>query len=243
MIPDWPPGLGRVICHSLDSTNSEAARRARAGETPLWVLAHEQTHGRGRRGNPWKGANDGNFAASLMTRPRYPLPEWAQLSFVAALALHDVLSGLAPRAEVRLKWPNDLLVGGKKISGILLETEGDALILGVGVNLASAPSDEPGATCLAAISRTVPTPEAFLDLLAPAFVVREARHIAHGFAATRADWLERASGLGEPIVARLPGAEHRGIFEDVDETGALVLNTGRERLALAAAQVYFGTEG
>lgn len=247
MTLSWPPGVARIVCDELDSTNSEAARRAQAGEGPLWVLAHAQTAGRGRRGRAWKAADRGNFAASFLMRPEGPVGEWAQVSFVAALALHDVISGLAPRAQVRLKWPNDVLVGGQKISGILLETEGDALITGIGVNLVASPQDEPGATCLAAAQgaspSAIPSAEAFLDMLAPAFAQRLARHAAAGFAATRADWLARATGVGGPIVARLPGAEHRGVFEDVDETGALVLRKDSDRLVLAAAEVYFGEEG
>jgi BirA family biotin operon repressor/biotin-[acetyl-CoA-carboxylase] ligase len=155
------------------------------------------------------------------------------------------------RAELfAMKWPNDVLLGGRKLAGILLETgHGGTLVVGIGVNLAAAPEAaalEPGATPPASLRGATGiaiSPEDFLDLLAPAVAAWEARLGAEGFAPLRAAWLARAGRLGEEVTARLPGREIRGRFETVDETGALVLATADGRVALPAAEVFFAAEG
>ncbi len=137
----WPAGIGREIHASLDSTNAEALRRAAAGEAgPLWIMARRQTAARGRRGRAWS-APEGNFGATLLLRPP---GDRALRSFVAALGLFDAMAMVTGRPELfALKWPNDVLLSGGKLAGILLEAvNGGALAIGLGVNLASAP--EPG---------------------------------------------------------------------------------------------------
>src|SRR6187431_982931 len=116
----WPAGVGREILETVDSTNAEALRRAEAGETgPLWLLARRQTAARGRRGRAW-ASPEGNFAASFLLRPP---GQPALRSFVAALGLHDAMVALTGRADLlALKWPNDVLLAGGKVAGILLET-------------------------------------------------------------------------------------------------------------------------
>ena len=191
----------------------------------------------------------GNFAASLLCRPDCAMADMAKFSFVAALALHDTLVGVGvDPAELHLKWPNDVLLSGRKLSGILLETvetaAGPGLIVGIGVNLAVAPD----AADLEARAHAPITlaehgitigPEQFLDQLAPAFAARQGMFLADGFSPIRAAWLSRAKGVGQEITARLPHATHVGIFEDVDDDGALILATGKGRLVLPAADVYF----
>jgi BirA family biotin operon repressor/biotin-[acetyl-CoA-carboxylase] ligase len=240
----WPPGIGREILAETDSTNAEALRRAREGATgPAWLLARRQTAARGRRGRPWSMA-PGNFAATLLDRPPGQL---ALRSFVAALGLHDAMISVTGRpALFALKWPNDVLLAGGKLAGILLESgPSRTLAVGVGVNLASAPDPatlEPGAArpvSLREATGIVVTPDDFLDVLAPAYAHWEARLCAEGFAPLRAAWLARAKGLGEEVTARLPGRSHTGRFESVDETGALVLATDAGRLVLPAAEVHF----
>ncbi|MFO1143468.1 MAG: biotin--[acetyl-CoA-carboxylase] ligase [Amaricoccus sp.] len=240
----WPPGVGREILAETDSTNAEALRRAAAGDFgPVWILAGRQTAARGRRGRPWAMAA-GNFAATLLDRPPGAL---ALRSFVAALGLFDTMVAVSGRPEIfALKWPNDVLLAGGKLAGILLESgPAGALALGVGVNLAEAPDPstlEPGAVTpvgLREATGIAVTPEELLDILAPAVAHWEARLRAEGFAPLRAAWLSRAKGLGEEVTARLPGRSHVGRFESVDETGALVLATDAGRLVLPAAEVHF----
>ncbi|GAB4283755.1 MAG: biotin--[acetyl-CoA-carboxylase] ligase [Roseovarius sp.] len=250
----WPAGYGRRILASVDSTNAEAARIAAALSRPEWVLALRQTAGRGRRGRPWVHP-PGNLAATLVLPDPGP-PERAVLrSFVAALALHDAFADATGRAAgLALKWPNDVLLNGGKVAGILLESAGQggrtgALAIGFGVNLRAAP-DPAGleAGALRAVSLLAETgvavdPEEFLDILAPAYARREAQFVAEGFAPIRAAWLDRATRLGETITARLAGrggpSEISGIFETVDEAGRLVLRTPHSRQAIAAADIFF----
>ena len=240
----WPAGIGREIHDSLDSTNAEALRRAAAGEAgPLWIMARVQTAARGRRGRPWS-APDGNFGATLLSRPS---GDRALRSFVAALGLYDALVALTGRPELfALKWPNDVLLSGGKLAGILLEAvNGGALAMGVGVNLASAPDPaglEPGAVppvSLRGATGLAVRPEELLDRLAPAVAAWEDRLNDEGFAPLRAAWLARATRLGGEVTARLPGRTLCGRFETIDPTGALVLATAEGRIALPAAEIAF----
>ena len=248
---DWPEGVGREVFARLDSTNAEALRRAVTGASgPVWLLALEQTAARGRRGRPWASL-PGNLAASLLMRPPGSPALAALRSFVAALGLHDALLAATGRAELfALKWPNDVLLAGRKLAGILLETggrpEAPVLAIGIGVNLAAAPAAaevEPGAMepvdLLSGAGVSI-APEAFLDLLAPAVDHWERRLMQEGFAPLRAAWLARAARLGETVTARLPGREIGGRFETIDESGALVLVTPQGRVSLPAAEIQFG---
>ena len=134
--PVWPEGVDRIHLAETDSTSAEAARRA--SDRPTWILADRQTAARGRRGRAWS-MPQGNFAASLAWRPGGTPADHALRSFVAALALHDALTAFGVR-DLSLKWPNDVLLAGAKLAGILLEGSGDGrLILGIGVNLVIAP--------------------------------------------------------------------------------------------------------
>lgn len=247
----WPKGVLRETHPALDSTNAEALRRAAAGASgPLWLLALEQTAARGRRGRVWTQP-PGNFGASLLLRPESPAAA-ALRSFVAALGLHDALIDATGRPEIfALKWPNDVLLSGRKLAGILLESGGPAggplaLAIGFGVNLRATPDAgalEPGATPPVSLvdgAGVVISPADFLDLLAPAVDVWETRLRTQGFAPLRAAWLARAARLGEPMTARLPGREFRGRFETIDENGALVLATAEGRVVLPAGEVFFG---
>ena len=248
----WPAGVGREILGELDSTNAEALRRAAAGAAgPAWICALRQTAARGRRGRSW-AMGQGNFAASLLMRPpAMGGVAWAQRSFVAALGLLDALVAVTGRPELfALKWPNDVLLGGAKVAGILLETGGPAgrppaLVIGIGVNLATAPEPgelEAGAVAPASLrgaTGIAVAPEDFLDLLAPAVDAWEERLSDEGFAPIRAAWLARATRIGEEITARLPGRALTGRFETIDGTGALVLATDAGRMVLPAAEIHF----
>ena len=246
----WPEGYARVVLDEVDSTNTEAARIAASLSAPTWLLARRQTAAHGRRGRPW-ASPPGNFAATLAMRPEGPPERAALRSFVAALAVHDALLAATGRAEaLALKWPNDVLLNGGKVAGILLESAGAGrgvswLAIGFGVNLAAAPAAsevEPGATrpvSLLAETGVGVAPEAFLDLLAPAFARWEDQLATFGFAPIRNAWLARAARRGETVTARTGSETHEGRFETLDDSGALVLETARGRLAIPAADVYF----
>ena len=249
MVP-WPEGVGRRVLPETDSTMAEAARRAPGLAGPEWVLALRQTAARGRRGRAWAMA-PGNFAASLTLQPSGSVAEVALHSFVAALALRDALIALGcPAGALALKWPNDVLLNGGKLAGILLESLGDGrggvrhLIVGIGVNLAAAPAPselEPGALAPVALADAGLRvgPEALLDALAPAFALRAHSLATWGFGPTRTAWLAHAARLDRPITARLPGESVAGIFRDLDETGNLILETPQGRRAIAAADIHF----
>jgi len=237
----------RVFLPSVDSTNAEGFRRA-AGIAPgasLWIVAREQTAGRGRRSRPW-ASPPGNFYGTLVTRPEGTPDAAALRSFVAALALRDAFVQLTGLPQVfALKWPNDVLLNGGKVTGILLEASGPVLCVGIGVNLIGAPPVEglePGAVppvSLLAETGLRVTPEAFLDALAPAFAAREAQFAVHGFAPIRRDWLAHAARLGEVIRARTGSTDREGVFETVDEAGNLILRTAGGTIAIPAADVFF----
>ncbi len=242
--------MTRRVLPSVDSTNAEAARLASALAGPCWILGLEQTGGRGRRGRPWVSPK-GNFYATLLMHPTEAPEIVALRSFVAALALRDALVALTGLPEAfQLKWPNDVLLNGGKLAGILLESAGHAarvghLAIGIGVNLISAPdpaSVEPGAVApVSLLSETGlrVTPEAFLDRLAPAYARREATFVSEGFPPLREAWLAHAARLGEPIRARTGSRIDEGLFETVDASGALVLRQPGGRIAIPAAEVFF----
>lgn len=209
----------------VGSTNDWLLGRAENLPDGHWVLAARQTAGRGRRGRAWHDAGDqgfGNFMGSVLVRADGPVQ---QLSFVAALALHEALAVLTGEpARFALKWPNDVLLDGTKCSGILLERQGAALVIGIGVNLAHHPAGtERPATSLAAAGLAVPDPRALLDMLAPAFGRWREIWATAGFAPIRAAWLARAAGVGGRIVARLGQESPEGVFAGLDEDGALLL--------------------
>jgi len=239
---DWPEGVGRHVLTTVGSTNAHALGLA---ETPAWVLAHEQTAGRGRRGRAWSSPR-GNFYASYVMEVRERPETIALRSFVAALALRDsciALTGLD--ASFKLKWPNDVLLNGGKLSGILLESQGGGRVaIGMGVNLIHAPTPEQveqravlPVSLLAETGIRV-TPEAFLDRLAPAFAQREAQ-LQRGFDTIRGDFLDHAARVGERIVARTGTRTETGTFITIDDQGALILDLGDGRIAIPAADIFF----
>ncbi len=246
----WPLGVGRRVLAEVDSTNAEAARIAAGLSGPEWILALTQTAARGRRGRPWTNP-PGNFAATLVMRPTESPEMIALRSFVASLALFDACVAATGRADgLTLKWPNDVLLNGGKLAGILLESAGHAASLsyfaiGIGVNLAQAPSPdqvEPNAlrpVSLLSETGIVVAPEAFLDVLAPAYARYEDQFTTYGFAPIRAAWLDRAAKLGQEITARTARSSITGTFETVDAAGNLVLSTAKTRHAIPAAEVFF----
>jgi BirA family transcriptional regulator, biotin operon repressor / biotin---[acetyl-CoA-carboxylase] ligase len=249
-LADWPAGLDRLILPTTDSTMLEAARRAPDLRAPTWILAHEQTAGRGRRGRQWVMPK-GNFAASLVMRPEGPPAQAALRSFVAALALRDVLVAVTGRAGgLTLKWPNDVLLNGGKIAGILLESIGqggriDSLVIGIGVNLVATPDASLLAHgALPPVSLTgecgvLVCPEEFLTHLAHHYARWEEQFTTYGFGPIRSAWLQDAARLGQVITARMMRDEITGTFVDMDTEGQLVLETATGRARIAAADIFF----
>jgi BirA family biotin operon repressor/biotin-[acetyl-CoA-carboxylase] ligase len=246
-VTTWPKGYGLKSFDVIDSTNEEARRLAATGEPgPVWISAARQTAGRGRRGRAWESPT-GNLAATLMLRPGRSATECAQLSFVAAIAAADMLAAFAGNTDIRVKWPNDILAGGRKIAGILLESAsigGEApawLAIGIGINLATHPdATEFPATSLRALGATVPAADDALLHLAGHFARWYEVWRGDGFAAIRDAWLARAAGLGTRIRARLTHEETSGVFEGIDASGALLLReTAGTTRTIAAGEVFF----
>lgn len=250
MADPWPRGVGRHVLATVDSTNAHALRLAPSLSGPAWFLGLEQTAGRGRRARAWTSPA-GNFHATLLMFPTEPPAEVALRSFAAALALRDALVALTGLpAAFTLKWPNDVLLNGAKVAGILLESSGSggrvqALAIGIGVNLIAHPDAAlmeagalPAVSVLAETGLRL-TPEAMLDALAPAYARWEAVFAAQGFQPLREAWLAHAARLGEVIRARTGSATHHGIFDTVDPQGNLVLSTATGVMRIPAAEVFF----
>ena len=243
-------GAGRIVLPEIDSTNAEGFRRAAGLTGPTWISAGLQTAGRGRRSRPWASPL-GNLYATLVLKPAEPPETVALRSFAAALALRDacvVLTGLPD--SFTLKWPNDVLLNGGKLAGILLESAGlgtasPVLCIGIGVNLIAAPdpaSVEPGAVPPVSLLQETGhriTPEAFLDALAPAYAAWEDTFQTQGFAPVRTAWLAHAARLGQPIRARTGTQTREGLFQTIDASGNLILGTPAGPLAIPAAEVFF----
>jgi BirA family biotin operon repressor/biotin-[acetyl-CoA-carboxylase] ligase len=232
--PVLPPGWTLATFATIGSTNDEAARRAGEGAPEgLVVWSLRQESGRGRRGRQWESP-EGNIYCSTLLRPGCAADRAAQIGFVAALAVADTVSGLlAPAHQVRLKWPNDVLIDGAKICGILPESAVMAdgrveyVVLGIGLNVGFHPPPERtgyAATSLASLGAGRPLAEV-LSILAANLQRRYAAWGAQGFAALRGDWLARAASLGEPILVRTGTAETHGRFLGLDDNGTLILET------------------
>jgi BirA family biotin operon repressor/biotin-[acetyl-CoA-carboxylase] ligase len=206
------------------STNAEAqALHAQGRRTPVWVAAGEQTAGRGRQGRDWVSKPGNLYASLLWPVPGVPLDRLSSLSLVAGLAVADAFVAAGPNAPVELKWPNDVLIGGRKAAGILVETtgqgEGLAAIMGCGLNLAHHPQGTRWPATHLATHRRPVDPRDMLSLLAASMEVRlELWDEGRGFAAALADWQSRAMGAGTRI--RLPDGA-TGRFRGLAGSGAL----------------------
>lgn len=205
------------------STNDDVAVLAREGALEgIWLRADRQTGGKGRQGKAWESP-PGNLHASTLVRLQPEDPPAPTLALVAALALYETVAPHAPDAQI--KWPNDLLLDGAKLAGILLERHGDAVVIGFGANLAHHPTDldRPAASLDPPVS-----PDAFLKRLAAGFAAWLARWRSEGLAPVRAAWLAAAHPIGTALLA----GDAEGAFDGLDESGAL-----RLRLADGALRV------
>ncbi|MEL7130245.1 MAG: biotin--[acetyl-CoA-carboxylase] ligase [Pseudomonadota bacterium] len=214
---------------SVDSTNEEAKRRAMAsaGFRDQWIVAREQTRGRGRLGRVWKSPVGNLYATALMAWT-HPVAMSLRLPFAAALAMSDVVYALAPQANCRLKWPNDVRCDGAKISGILVESgetpAGRWIAVGLGLNVQFVPEDlgQAGTSLADLRGDGLVTPDGAFTALEEAFAVRLAEAL-DGFETIRTAWLERAEGIGKAVRVTAENGPIEGIFTDLGADGALLL--------------------
>ena len=234
---------GHPVRHfeSIDSTNLEARRLAAHGETgPLWLWADEQTSGRGRLGRGWV-SEPGNLYATFLFAISAGPEVAPQVSFVAALAVHDTVAALRPDVSPRIKWPNDILIGGAKFCGVLPEIVATAptrIAIGCGVNVGHAPTGTPYPVTALGGGLHV---EAVLAELDGKLALRLAQwDEGRGFAAVRQAWAQRALGLGGRISATVGGAQTAGIFRGLAADGALILEApDGSRSTIHAGEVSF----
>jgi BirA family transcriptional regulator, biotin operon repressor / biotin---[acetyl-CoA-carboxylase] ligase len=238
-MPPLPDGYTLYRFDTLDGTNEEALR---AGAPPKSVyLSRCQTAGRGRHGRGWQSP-DGNLYATICTQPpanRNP----AQLAFVAGLAVLDAVSEMAPDAEFSLKWPNDILAGGRKISGMLIEAGDVGFAVGIGINIVSSPQDDEvryPATNLQDFAGQSPDTEILLVALCRHFDNWHRRWSEDGFEPLRAVWLASAHRIGDTIAASTGVDRIEGRFQGLDADGALVLeDAGGLVHVVTAGDVFF----
>lgn len=238
-----PDGLRHVALGDVGSTNDEALTRARAGETgPIWFTATSQSAGRGRRGNAWVSPAGNLYATLLLTDPSAPNVA-PQLSFVAALAVHDALADFIDPASIRLKWPNDVLIDGKKIAGLLLESDMAGVLsvaVGIGINCSAHPKGTPYPTTDARAAGGAIAPDTLFPVLARTMQSRlTSWQRGENFLTIRREWLLRAAGLNEIIRVRLPDRELQGQFVGLDPRGRLMLqpDTG-PHIKIEAGEVF-----
>ncbi|PVE23264.1 biotin--[acetyl-CoA-carboxylase] ligase [Microvirga sp. KLBC 81] len=247
-------GYRLISLEATESTNDDALHAARSGDPgQLWIVAGEQHAGRGRHGRQWSSPPGNLYSSLLLIDPCEP-QHAPQLGFVAGLALHEAIEAVtgvsAPRLS--LKWPNDLLLDGAKVSGLLLEghrlrNNGPlAIIIGMGVNVAFSPTGTPyPALALQSVRSGLRREDVFRALSASfaqtfsAWRNAARMNAADPFGPIRRLWLERAAGLGQEVTLRLPSGEKRGIFEGLDRFGRLHLKTVSGAELIDAGDLYF----
>ncbi|WID96770.1 biotin--[acetyl-CoA-carboxylase] ligase [Bosea vestrisii] len=241
-------GYRLIVRNEVGSTMEEARRALGEGDPGrLWIVARSQNAGRGRHGRQW-GSPPGNLYASLLLVAPCEPALAPQLGFVAGLALHDAVASVTGLAAptLALKWPNDLLIGGAKTAGLLLEGENRAgrfnVVIGFGVNVTSSPEGTPYPATRLSAHAVEASVERLLAALSDAWHQRfSAWSLPGGFGPTRSAWLERAAYLGETITMRLPEGPVSGRFLGLDASGRLALETEAGRRLIDAGDLYFGS--
>jgi BirA family transcriptional regulator, biotin operon repressor / biotin---[acetyl-CoA-carboxylase] ligase len=231
-----------LIFDQIDSTMEEARRNWRDGvSSRLWIVAREQMAGRGRESRVWTSPS-GNLHLTLLAPTQAPLRDQPKLGFVAGVALAKAVGGLLPAAaNVRLKWPNDLLVDGAKVSGLLLEGlgQGTAVAIGIGVNVVAHPPDTPYPAAHLRMAAPELTRELLFECLSSALSHELATFAeGSGFLLIRQRWLAHAAHLGQRIRIRQGDAALEGVFCDIDGDGRLILDTGGGLARVAAGDVF-----
>ncbi len=248
---NMPDGYAFAEFESLESTNLQAKKLAAMGEYgPMVIYTKDQTGGRGRNGRTWLSSKD-TLTATILLSSAAPKSNIAQLAFVMAIAAHKTVCDLIEPSKVKtvgLKWPNDLLVQGRKLAGILIETcpvknhHQSVLAVGIGMNVKSAPTDED----FTAISLSQLGVDVDIELVLTSLVANFVNFFdiwaeSTNFAMIRKIWLDHALGLGGKITAKLPNQTIHGIFERLDETGILILRDERNIIhQITAGDVFIG---
>jgi BirA family biotin operon repressor/biotin-[acetyl-CoA-carboxylase] ligase len=231
--PKLPSGYRLLRMETVDSTNAEARRRALAGEPgPLWIWSARQSQGRGRGGREWV-SQYGNLFASLLIGVNCPLRVAGQLALLAGIITFDTIAKLIAyegRSEILLKWPNDILLAGEKVAGMLLENVGGAndarsiVVIGTGINLASHPENLPQpAVSLATYGMNVTPADALETLAATTHEWLGRWGEGSCFPTVRRAWLDRAGPVGRPLTVRVGSQEVDGAYGGLDSEGALRL--------------------
>jgi BirA family biotin operon repressor/biotin-[acetyl-CoA-carboxylase] ligase len=248
--PKLPSGHRLLKRETVDSTNAEARRRALAGEPgPLWIWSARQSQGRGRGGREWV-SQPGNLFASLLIGLNCPLRVASQLALVAGIVAFDTIAKLIAyegRSEVLLKWPNDVLLAGEKVAGMLLENVGgtndnrSVVVIGTGINLASHPENLPQpAVSLATYGMTVTPADALEALAASTLEWLDRWGEGACFPTIRRAWLDRAGPTGRPLTVRVGSQEAEGVYGGLDADGALrLLMPGGGEYRVTAGDVFF----
>ncbi|MEO1102135.1 MAG: biotin--[acetyl-CoA-carboxylase] ligase [Pseudomonadota bacterium] len=226
----------------VGSTNDEAMARLRAGADPFWLTAQRQLAGRGRRGRHWV-SEPGNLYSSYAFRPEFSPEGMGILPLAVAVALSDALQTLGLKPQH--KWPNDVLIGGRKCAGILIETEMAArkrlAVIGIGVNITHHPDDAPSTHLCEHLPQI--DAQTVFDVLRPALAVRLALLADDGPPKIRNEWLSRAVGLGGPVTVRYDSDSISGRFLGLDPLGRLILSQeGGDTRLIAAGDVFVRTE-
>jgi BirA family biotin operon repressor/biotin-[acetyl-CoA-carboxylase] ligase len=243
--PRLPAACSLLSYDRLGSSNDEAKRLARDG-APDWtvVWTREQFAGRGRRGRQWVDV-PGNLFVSIVLRPDCTPAVAAQLGFVAALAVGEAIGSLVPRdAELRYKWPNDVLLNRRKVAGILLESETneagtlDWLVAGIGINVTGHPPETAYPTTSLREAGSDADAADTLEAFVQRFFAWVGRWLAEGFAPVREAWLRSVASLGDSITARLERDEVAGRFVGIDDDGALLIETSAGPRRITAGDIF-----
>lgn len=242
------PEFRHIEMGDVASTNAECMELARAGDAgQLWITAARQTGGRGRRGRTWI-SEPGNLYASLLLIDPAPWETMPSLPLAVTVAVHDAVAALLPdgSGRVRIKWPNDLLIDGRKTAGILIEAEQlkdgrRAVVIGCGVNISHKP--EAGlypATCLADQGSSATPQDLFARLVIAMDKALADWDQGRGLAGIRDAWIGRAEGIGKPVTVNLPHRQIHGLFDGIDSEGRLILALpDGKRQMIAAGDVFF----
>jgi BirA family biotin operon repressor/biotin-[acetyl-CoA-carboxylase] ligase len=247
-----PHGVGAHFFESCDSTNSMATRYARRGDAgPVWIVAGSQTAGRGRKGRQWASTN-GNLFTSLMFRPALSLPQLSALPYVVALGIRDAFVAVGCKTvNVKCKWPNDVLLNGKKAAGVLIESSAkgngqlDHLTIGIGVNLEGSPSNAifPATSCFEETGKLY-TPREFLVALAATMKSRIDSWDVKNFSEIKSEWLANAWGMGSTRRVNTAADCFDAELVTLDDEGGLIvrLENGDKRTIVTADIFPAGTD-
>lgn len=229
---NWLKRYNWLEFEEIDSTNSEALRMARSSiDSDILITAKRQTGGRGTKGRHWVSP-EGNLYLSILLRVKFDASKNIQLSFVAANAVADAVDYLSEisnaRIDIALKWPNDILIKGKKLAGILLESikinEQNYVVIGIGININNAPKVDIENICLKDLGISINDSNKILNVFMNRFEQAYEAWIAHdSFVPTRQKWLTRAHNLQKKITISDGQEEISGIFKDIDLNGAMRL--------------------